>query len=333
MRLPRMRFTLRSVMVAVAVSALACWAFARYERWSEYDSGWWEAEREIWRGALSIYENSGLLGLDDIDRRTGLPLNHVGFVEDVHSPMGQEKAEWVKGHNDHIAQFIRSHGLPRYSLKRWEKELFNLATYFDEQSRIETPKRLCAGGPGFVSPDGRNLVRAVAGRRSDGRWPDSLDLVISTGDVVLGVPYVRFGKGDSDFLWGPAGSRFVVVRSRSAGKEHYVACDLRTGRNLRQEGWISGKHKDPNEPYELCCDQLFWSCSGNSSTGRIRFSIFHTFGRRTPVALAVNGSHVHHRRWPTERLARDGAEIWLSSFEQEGNEGTRRGRCMRRTRR
>ena len=28
-----------AMMVAVAVSALACWAFARYERWSVYDSG------------------------------------------------------------------------------------------------------------------------------------------------------------------------------------------------------------------------------------------------------------------------------------------------------
>ena len=165
---------------------------------------------------MSIYENSGLITCEDIDRRTGLPLNHVGFVE-PHKPMGHEKFEWVKGHNDHITQYIRSHGLPRYSLKRWEKELFNLATYFDDQSRIETPKRLWAGGPGFVSPDGRNLVRAVAGEPSRG-VPDALDLVVSAGDVVLGAPYVRFGKGDSDLLWGPAGSRFVVIRSRSEGR-------------------------------------------------------------------------------------------------------------------
>ncbi len=197
---------------------------------------------------MSIYENSGVLACEDIDRNTGLPLKHVGFVGGgCNGPMGKEKSGLVKGHNDHVAQYIRSHGLPRYSVKRWEKELFNLAVYFDEQSRIETPKRLCAGGPGFVSPDGRNLVRAVAGKSSRG-LPDSLDLVVSAGDVVLGVPYVRFGKGDSDFLWGPAGSRFVVVRSRSAGRELYVACDLRTGRSLREDGWISAQNNGEGEP-------------------------------------------------------------------------------------
>ena len=50
MRIRRPRFTVQSLMLCVAIAAGASYTFARYMHWSRYDVGWWEAEREIWRG-------------------------------------------------------------------------------------------------------------------------------------------------------------------------------------------------------------------------------------------------------------------------------------------
>ena len=123
MRFPWLQFTIKRMMIAVALSGVASWAFGRYHGWTYYDSGWWEAERELWRGEATIYESGGLTYGDicHVDRETGLPINVVsGCV--VQAGEGPR----IKGHNDHIAQFIRWHGLPRNTLKPWENELFNL---------------------------------------------------------------------------------------------------------------------------------------------------------------------------------------------------------------
>jgi hypothetical protein len=147
----------------------------------------------------------------------------------------------VQGHNDRVAQYIRWHGLPRNTLKPWEKELFNPRGFFNEQSRIDAPKRLLASGPPVVSPDARNSVRPVA-RANDQGIPDGpLSVVITEGNVRRGEWYVRLLKGESDLLWGPEGSRLAVIRSTSEFGEKYSAFDLRTGRHLRDESWYDGK--------------------------------------------------------------------------------------------
>jgi hypothetical protein len=147
----------------------------------------------------------------------------------------------VQGHNDHIQQYIRWHGLPRNTLLPWETELFNLKRYFDELSRETAPTRLHAGGPAVVSPDGRNTVQPKAGVKDDGSPDESLRVVIAAGKVVLGDWYVHFGKGESDLLWGPRESWFAVIRSISPKTERYEAYDLRTGRSLRTETWYDGR--------------------------------------------------------------------------------------------
>ena len=227
MRLPRVRFTLRSTIIAVAVAGTASWAFARYQHWTHYDSGWWEAERELWRGEATIYGSAGLRRGDicDIDQDTGLPVQSPGCQTDV------SYDERMKGHNDHIAQYIRWHGLPKNTLKPWEDELFNLARCFDDKSRIDVPSQLYAGGPAMVSPDGRNRVRLV----KDAVVKDLQMVVISAGDNVMADWNVHTGEGASELQWGPRGSRFAVIRSTTETCERYVAYDLRTGRRLRSE--------------------------------------------------------------------------------------------------
>jgi hypothetical protein len=222
MRLPWLRFTLRWTMIAVAVMGVASWAFARYQRWTHYDSGWWEAECELWRGEATIYGCGGLRRGDicDIDQDTGLPVVWPGCV-----------TERMKGHNDHVAQYIRWHGLPKNTLRPWKNELFNLARFFDETSQIDVPKHLEAGGPVLVSPDGRNGLRLVEGPVVPGlQW-----LVITAGGKVLADGTVSIGSGTSELLWGPQGAPFAVVRSITQTGERFEAYDLRTGRHLRDE--------------------------------------------------------------------------------------------------
>jgi hypothetical protein len=226
MHLPRARFTLRSTMIAVAIVGVASWAYVRYQHWTYYDSGWWEAERELWRGDATIYGSAGLRRGDlcDVDQDTGLPVQSPGCVADL------SYDERMKGHNDHIAQFIRWHGLPKNTLKPWEDELFNLAHFFDDNSKIEVPGHLDAGGPGLVSPDGRHRVRLV----KDATAKDLQMVVITVGDKVVADWNVHTGVGAS-LQWGPRGSRFVVIRSITETGERYVAYDLTTGRHLRSE--------------------------------------------------------------------------------------------------
>ncbi len=151
-----------------------------------------------------------------------------------------------KGHNDHIAQYIRWHGLPENTLKPWEKELFNLKRYFDERSRMSLPARLLPDGPAVVSPKGSSNVRLVEGVKGAESPDCSRQVMIGDGNVVLHNWFAHFEKGESDVLWGPDGSPFVVIRSVSENKEHYVAYDLRTGRHLRDESWDTGTRHEGN---------------------------------------------------------------------------------------
>ncbi len=144
MRLSRMRFTIRSMMVGVVVLGIASWEFARYQRWSYYDMGWWEAEREIWRGELTIYTGAGLGRIGSaccVDRETGLPT-----FSDSGCCVQKGEDERREGHNDHVSQYIRWHGLPSNSLKLGKKSYSTWDVISTVQSRIVPPIRLCAGG-------------------------------------------------------------------------------------------------------------------------------------------------------------------------------------------
>ncbi len=166
MKVPRLRFTVRRMMFMVAIVGLGSWAFARYRSPSPYNSGWWEAERELWRGDASIYcggYRSHFSDFCNLDLETGLP------YRDVYSCVVQAgDLERVKGHNDRIEQYIRWHGLPTNSLKPWEKQLFHLKHYFDVRTQNVKPIRLLTGGKAAVSPDGRKTFRLVDLPNDDG---------------------------------------------------------------------------------------------------------------------------------------------------------------------
>jgi hypothetical protein len=242
MRRPRLQWTIRRTMIAVALVAMGVWAFAEYQRNGlYYAAGWWAAECELWRGEATIYRKFLEIGLGDtsnIDRDTGLPIRGLSCCKDVFGD-----SERVNGHNDHIAQFVRWNGLPRNTFKPWERELFDLYHYFDGRSLREVPLRLLVDGPAVVSPDGKQSVRLVQ-RAKDAVCPsDSRRVVIYAGNVVLHEHFAHFEKGDSELLWGPEGSRFAVIRSVCEKKENYVAYDLQTGSRLREESWHEWKRR------------------------------------------------------------------------------------------
>ena len=227
------------MMFAVAVVSVGAWVFAEHQRnGTYYAAGWCEAELELWRGEATVYGYGGLVMGEtcNIDLDTGLPVRRRSGCR-----IRTGDSERVEGHNDHIAQYIRWHGLPQNTLRPWVLELFNLYRYFEVRSRTEVPMRLLVDGPAVVSPDTRNSVRLVSGVKDDGRPGDWLSVVITAGNVMLNKGYIRPDKADCDLLWGPEKSRFAVIRSVYDQTEHYVAFDLRTGQHLRDETWDEWK--------------------------------------------------------------------------------------------
>jgi hypothetical protein len=223
------------MMIAVALIGVGIWAIREHQRHSTYyAAGWWDAELELWRGDASIYTGGGLVMGDRtyFDIATGLPTHmRSGCVQHIGD------SEWVSGHNDHITQYIRWHGLPKNSLGPWLPELLNLYRYFEITSRTRAPLRLMANGPALVSPEGRFSVR-LAAVASDNKSPDEwLSLDIVADNTSRRTVLIRPARSVTDLLWGPPNSPFVVIRSVIEKTHRYEAYDLRTGRRLNAETW------------------------------------------------------------------------------------------------
>jgi hypothetical protein len=227
MRLPKLRFTIRRQLIAITVAGFACSAFVNYQRCSYYYSGWSDAEREIWRGHVTLY-GIGLYRRDlcDVDEQTGLPIHWRGCA-------GTEAPgykEWARGHDDHVKQYIRWHGLPKNSLKPWVQDLFHLARYFEDRSRIDPSIHLVAGGPPIFTPDNKDSVRPDALAHSG--W---LGFAIFADNCGVNSESVDCEGGECDVVWGPGGSRVVVFRSLESDYVRYSAFNLRTSELLCQE--------------------------------------------------------------------------------------------------
>jgi hypothetical protein len=196
-----------------------------------YEVGHREAEEELKAGRATIYVYGLPSAHENLDRKTGLPRQAIAGCVMDDAILGR-----AAGHNDRIAEYIREHGPPSNSFKRWEKELFDLKGYYESRLKAERPHRLASGGPVVRSPDGRVTIHPVKIQyRKDGSLAEILGLVVGGDGVEHEASWVPGDEGGTDLLWGPKGSGFAVVRCEGKDKPRYMALDLRRGRWLREE--------------------------------------------------------------------------------------------------
>lgn len=197
-----------------------------------YQMGRTQADKELAAGRATIYrygDGSRSIGLD---RKTGLPYRSIADCEVDDQILGR-----AVGHNERIAESIKEHGLPANSFKRWEKEIFDLRNYYELRVSTEKPQRLIPGGPAVRSPDGRCTIRPVKIRleKDEGRFEEVLGLAIGVDGLQHEPFWVFRDKGETDFLWGPKGSGFAVIRCRGKAELRYLALDPKRRLWLREE--------------------------------------------------------------------------------------------------
>jgi hypothetical protein len=196
-----------------------------------------EADEEIHSNRATRWNSGMFISIDMIDRETGLYHSGFGCVVD------DEILGRVEGHNARIAEYIRDHGLPKNSFKPWEKELFGLKEYFEGRSRTDKPIRMTVDGPPARSPDGQFVVRLVErpfkypGKRPTDDWLTKISPCLVVNDLDDEANRIYFPREDAELYWGPKGSWFAVLRSRSrrGNGMDYFAIDLRGMRCIREE--------------------------------------------------------------------------------------------------
>jgi hypothetical protein len=198
-----------------------------------YKAGCAEANDQIRSMTATIYSYGTPDGLEFLDQDTGLPYQRIaGCVVDRFSE-GR-----AAGHNDRIGEYIKKHGYPDYSLKRWEKELFGLKDYYQARSKTEPSHRLTFGGPAMKSPDGKYTIRPVKSqsKRDDGSFRDELKIVVGSGGIMRPALNLWSDAEKSELIWGPKGSGFAIISIDSNEYSYkYMALDLRRGEWLREE--------------------------------------------------------------------------------------------------
>jgi len=100
--------------------------------------------------------------------------------------------------------------------------------------KTETPARLVPGGPAVKSPAGKYGVRLVdrPQKRADGTLTPMSSMIVTVDDKDQEGPYV-VSEATIDFLWGPPGSGFIVVRTKAKdGMYWFSAVDLKRGKDL-----------------------------------------------------------------------------------------------------
>jgi hypothetical protein len=205
----------------------------RAEFLAGFGKGREEAEHQLKEGRATIYVSGLWEPYEWLDRETGLRREGIaGCV--VNAEISGRQA----GHNEGVRAYIKDHGPPPNSFKRWEGELFDMNGFFEVHRKVESPLRLTIGGPAAKSPDGTREIRLVEWNheKRDGSLAKCLAVSIrGAGDLAPGPVGVMWDQGAVDLLWGPTGSRFAVIRGQEQGAIRYQALDLTTGRVLREE--------------------------------------------------------------------------------------------------
>jgi hypothetical protein len=179
-----------------------------------------EAEKELKEGKATLY-TYGLRdrdGIEDLDRKTGLPFEAIAGCVVYDKLLGR-----AAGHNRRIAKYIEEHGLPSNSFKRWEKELFDLESYFAKRRKTEKPIPLIVGLPAEKSPDGKYAMRRAQKPRG---------LIVSVDGIDHKALWISYGN--IDFFWGPKDSGFAVIRTSGVDGTSFMAVDFKRGRRLRE---------------------------------------------------------------------------------------------------
>jgi hypothetical protein len=196
---------------------------------SAYKEGVSEAEKELREGTATFYIWGLRNSAESLDRRTGIPLEVLaGCAIDA------ETHARATGHNRTIRKYIHEVGLPANSFKRWEKDLFDLAGYYERRSKTERPSRLTFDGPAAKSTDGKYAIRLLSMKfhEYDGTIIDDSALIINVSGVDR-TPIIALCKKDADLLWGPKGSGFAVIRCHGEHGTWFTAVDLNRGKILR----------------------------------------------------------------------------------------------------
>jgi hypothetical protein len=196
---------------------------------ASYRQGVVEANVELERNVATLYTYGLSRDLSLFDRTTGLPLLPIaGCMVDDHT------VRRAQGHNDTINRYIALRGLPPNSFKPWEWELYHLKKYYALKMKAETPARLVPGGPAVKSPAGKYAVRLVdrPHKRADGTLTPNLSIIVTVDNKDQEGLYAA-SAATIDFLWGPPGSGFIVVRTKAEdGFYWFSAVDLKRGKEL-----------------------------------------------------------------------------------------------------
>jgi hypothetical protein len=162
------------------------------------------------------------------DAGTGLPqqfINSSGIVDPF-------SADFIRGHNDAILQYIAANGPVPGSFKAWEPQLFHQAVYF-EMHKDEIQK-VASGSPPVKSPDGQYTLVIVPSGGSGSlitRSPVELS-VLTAGEQHSTAPPAGVTQASADVLFGPNGSDLAFTRWPGAGQPIYAAL------NLRRAQWL-----------------------------------------------------------------------------------------------
>jgi hypothetical protein len=190
-----------------------------------YLEGRAEAEEQLRRNEAVLYVHGMRAPGNNLDRETGLPKVQIAGCVVDDSILGR-----ADGHNDLIREQIQRNGPPACSFKRWERELFDLKSFFEGSPAVEA----AIGDRPRWSPDGKYAMQLVLQPEADGKKRSVWKVLERDG----GPPRIVTPLGDHDrpiLVWGPRGSGFTAFRHEDPDGPSYWALDLRTGRCLRYE--------------------------------------------------------------------------------------------------
>ena len=162
------------------------------------------------------------------DANTGLPeqlISSSGIVDPF-------SADFVRGHNDAILQYISANGPVPGSFKAWEPQLFHQGAYFD-MHRDEVQK-LSRGAAPVKSADGQyTLVIVPSGGSGSLITQSAFEVsVLTPGSQRSTSPPAGVSSDSAEVLFGPSGSDVAFTRWPGSGQPVYAAMNLRTGQWL-----------------------------------------------------------------------------------------------------